>query len=31
LLILAAELIEGGASDREIAKRFRVSLMSVSR
>jgi hypothetical protein len=27
----AAELIEAGASDREIAKRFRVSRMSVNR
>ena len=27
----AAELIEAGASDREVAKRFRVSGMSVNR
>ena len=27
----AADLIEAGASDREIAKRFRVSRMSVNR
>src|SRR5271169_6311888 len=27
----AAELIEAGASDREVARRFRVSLMSVNR
>ena len=28
---LAAELIEAGVSDREVAKRFRVSRMSVNR
>jgi hypothetical protein len=27
----AAELIEAGASDREVAKRFRVSQMSANR
>jgi transposase len=27
----AAELIEAGASDREVARRFRVSRMSVNR
>jgi transposase len=27
----AAQLIEAGASDREVAKRFRVSRMSVNR
>jgi hypothetical protein len=31
LRLAAAELIEGGASDREIAKRFRVSRMSANR
>ena len=29
--LAAAEMIEGGASDREVAKRFRVSRMSVNR
>ena len=29
--LAAAEMIEAGASDREIAKRFRVSRMSVNR
>jgi hypothetical protein len=29
--LAAAELIEAGASDREVARRFRVSLMSVNR
>src|SRR6266571_835078 len=31
LRLAAAELIEAGASDREIARRFRVSRMSVNR
>ena len=31
LRLAAAEMIEAGASDREIAKRFRVSRMSVNR
>ena len=29
--LAAAEMIEAGASDREVAKRFRVSRMSVNR
>ena len=29
--LAAAELIEGGASDREVARRFRVSRMSANR
>jgi hypothetical protein len=29
--LAAAELTEAGASDREVARRFRVSLMSVNR
>ena len=29
--LAAAEMIEGGASDRQVAKRFRVSRMSANR